>query len=84
MIPDFSQVAYATIFTENISEAIQFYNKTLGMQIKYQTNNFVMLGTHPITVNIHEAKLSKNQDFDSTQIAFYVHDVERAFQYLKS
>jgi predicted enzyme related to lactoylglutathione lyase len=43
-----------------------------------------MLDTHPITVNIHEGQPPKNQRFDSTEIAFYVDDVEKVFQYLKS
>src|SRR3989442_11265765 len=87
----FKQIGYVMVGVSNMDQSVEFYKDTLGMPLKYKTNEWTEFQTGATTLALH---LSKPQISSTTaheglapgtlSIGFNVTDLEKTYQELKS
>jgi lactoylglutathione lyase len=87
----FKQIDYVMIGVSKMDRSVEFYKDTLGMPLKYKTNEWTEFQTGATTLALH---LSKPQTSSTTaqgglapgtlSIGFNVTDLEKTYRELKS
>jgi len=87
----FKQIDYVMIGVSNMEQSVGFYKDTLGMPLKYKTNEWTEFETGATTLALHLSKpriasttAQRELVAGTSSIGFNVTDVEKTYQELKS
>jgi len=78
------KVGNVILAVKDLNKSIEFYNKILGMPIKRQRENWVVLGQSGALLSLHPASAELLTPNDMIMIGFVVGDVSSAIDELKS
>ncbi len=87
----FKQIDYVMIGVSNMDQSVGFYKDTLGIPLKYKTNEWTEFETGATTLALHLSKpriasttAQRELVAGTSSIGFNVTDVEKTYQELKS
>ena len=87
----FKQIDYVMIGVSNMEQSVGFYKDTLGIPLKYKTNEWTEFETGATTLALHLSKpriasttAQRELVAGTSSIGFNVTDVQKTYQELKS
>ncbi|OLD13226.1 MAG: hypothetical protein AUI93_01525 [Crenarchaeota archaeon 13_1_40CM_3_52_10] len=87
----FKQIDYVMVGVSNMDQSVGFYKDTLGMPLKYKTNEWTEFQTGATTLALHLSKPSiasapaqREMIAGTSTIGFTVTDLEKTYHELKA
>jgi lactoylglutathione lyase len=87
----FKQIDYVMIGVSNMEQSVRFYKDTLGMPLKYKTNEWTEFQTGATTLALHLSKprvsstpAQREMIAGTSTIGFNVTDLDKTYRELKS